>query len=89
MGVQVVYDEAKDAINVRKHGLSLAAAERLDLDFALVFEDDREEYGETRYRAIGFIDGGLHVLIFVIRHETVRAISLRKATRKEGDEYAA
>lgn len=36
-------------------------------DTALVVEDDRYDYGETRLRAFGFIRGRLHVMVFTPR----------------------
>lgn len=47
--------EAKDAINIANHGISLARA--TDMVIARFIVDDRFEYGETRYRAGGHIDG--------------------------------
>jgi len=46
------FDPDKDAINKAKHGLSLADAELIDWGAALVWEDDRKEYGETRLVAL-------------------------------------
>ena len=50
---------------------------------ALVREDDRFDYGETRYIAFGEIEDELHCLIFTFRGSRVRAISLRKANKRE------
>ncbi|HEV2577303.1 MAG TPA: BrnT family toxin [Acidobacteriaceae bacterium] len=86
--MDVGFDRAKDAINRRKHGVSLQAAERFDLDTALFVLDDSQDYGEQRYNAIGWIEGTLHVLTFTIRQQQVRAISLRRATRQEQKQYA-
>lgn len=49
--------------------------------------DDREDYGEIRIRALGFLDGRLYSLVFAQEGEDIRAISLRKATRHEEEEY--
>ena len=50
--------------------------------------DDREDYGEVRYRAVSFLDGQLYSLTFTLRGEVVRAISLRKASKQEQKDYA-
>jgi uncharacterized DUF497 family protein len=81
------FDAAKDRANKRKHGISLSRAEDFDFDSALFLIDDREDYGELRVRAIGFLDGRLHSLVFTQTGEDIRAISLRKATRHEENEY--
>jgi hypothetical protein len=75
------FDLAKDAINLSKHGVSLARW--VDLDIKVTFVDDRGDYGEVRYRAYGFIDGIAYLLAFTSRNEQVRPISLRSAHTKE------
>lgn len=46
--MQFDFDPGKDATNLSKHGLSLAAAAELSWDAALVWIDDRADYGEVR-----------------------------------------
>ena len=76
------FDPAKEALNLSKHGVSLAR--RVDLDIKVTFVDDRYDYGEIRYRAYGFIDGVAYCLVFTGRDGQVRPISLRRA--RKGDE---
>ena len=85
----ITYDSKKDKANKRKHGISLSRAEDFDYEEALYSIDDREDYGETRFRAIGFLDARLYTLVFVDDEESndIRAISLRKATKHEAKEY--
>jgi uncharacterized DUF497 family protein len=83
----VAFDPEKDASNIAKHGISLARAVEMDMAAALVREDDRFDYGEPRYVAFGEIDDALHCLIFTFRGSRIRAISLRKANRKEIGRY--
>jgi len=86
--VDVTFDPAKDAENIRKHGISLQRTEDFDFSVADYKLDDREDYGEIRYRAVSFLDGNLYSLIFTQCAEGVRAISLRKATKQEHRDYA-
>jgi uncharacterized DUF497 family protein len=86
--VDVTFDPAKDAENIRKHGISLKRAEDFDMSVADYQVDDREDYGEVRYRAVSFLDGQLYSLTFTLRDETVRAISLRTASKQEQRDYA-
>jgi uncharacterized DUF497 family protein len=79
--MDLVFDPAKDKANLAKHGVSLARAE--DMEIQAIIEDDRFDYGERRYRAFGAIDGGAHCLVFTVRESVVRAISLRRARKKE------
>jgi hypothetical protein len=53
--VKIEFDPAKDAINRAKHGISLQAADDFDWETALEREDDRFDYGEVRFVAIGRI----------------------------------
>jgi uncharacterized protein len=81
----VDFDPAKEAINLSKHGVSLARW--IDLDIKVTFVDDRKNYGEVRYRAYGFIDGVGYYLAFTNRNGRVRPISLRRAHAKEMRRY--
>ena len=81
--MQVEFDSAKDRANQRKHGVSLAAAAEMDFLAAQIVRDDRRDYGEARFRACGWIGGRLHMLVFTLRGDVLRAISLRKANDRE------
>ncbi len=86
------WDETKDAINLRKHGIGFEAA-------SLVFDDpmhlsvqDREVDGEQRWQTIGMAEG---VLLLLVAHtvededdeEVVRILSARRATAQERSRY--
>jgi uncharacterized DUF497 family protein len=79
--VDIEFDDAKDAVNIEKHGVSLARAS--DMDILVFVEDARKAYGEARYRAWGLIEGAYLCLAFTYRGGRVRAISLRRAHEKE------
>jgi len=72
--VQIEFDPVKDRINREKHGISLVAAADIDLDSAIVVEDRRIDYGETRFIAYGPIKGRLYVFWFTMRGDVLRAI---------------
>jgi uncharacterized DUF497 family protein len=80
------FDPAKEAINLSKHGISLARW--VDLMVFATVPDDRFDYGEPRYRAYGLLDGKLHCFVFTIRDDAYRPISLRRAHAKESKRYA-
>ncbi len=77
------FDPDKDALNVAKHKISLAAAAELEI-LARVTD---HRFAELRYRAYGTIDGTAYCLAYTIREGHVRAISLRRARKKEMDQY--
>ena len=87
--VRVEFDPAKDEINRAKHGITLQSATGFDWETAIEREDDRFDYGEARFVAIGLIGDRLHVLVFTegSDDDTVRAISLRPAERHEARYY--
>jgi uncharacterized DUF497 family protein len=80
------FDPAKDAINLSKHGVSLARW--VDLDVRAIVNADASDYGEPRYRAYGLIDGVAYCLVFTIRGGRYRPISLRRAHAKEMKRHA-
>ena len=85
--MEIEFDPPKDRINRAKHGISLAAAAEIDLEQAVVIEDRRYDYGETRFIAYAPVRGRLHVLWFTRRGGVVRAIGLRRANRRERNQH--
>lgn len=83
-----IFDPAKNALNVKRHGVFFAAAADFDWETALVDIDNRRDYGETRFIATGFINNRVYVMVFNLRETSVRIISLRKANRREVKHYA-
>jgi uncharacterized protein len=80
------FDPAKEAVNLSKHGVSLARW--VDLEVREIVTDDRFDYGEPRFRAYGYIDGIAHCLVFTVHDERYRPISLRRVHKKEMKRYA-
>ena len=85
--MQPDFDPGKDATNLSKHGLSLGAAAELSWDAALVWVDDRTDYGEVRMVALAPIGEMLFFVAFVDRETVRRIISLRRANRREVNHY--
>jgi uncharacterized DUF497 family protein len=85
--VAYVFDPAKDAINAAKHGVSLRLAEFLFAGRFVSQVDDRFDYNEMRYVAIGEIGGLVFVCVYVDRGEDRRVISLRRANKREVRRY--
>ncbi|HEX4889919.1 MAG TPA: BrnT family toxin [Alphaproteobacteria bacterium] len=86
---RIIFDPAKDASNIVKHGVSLAEAGRLEWDTALTWPDARKDYGEHRLSALVLMRDRLFFVAFVDRAEGRRIISLRKANKREVLKYAA
>lgn len=84
---QLAWNAAKNAFNLREHKIGFEAAEQFDWDSAEIEIDDREDYGELREQALGFIGDVLYTLVFTERGDVTWIISLRKANNKERDKY--
>jgi uncharacterized DUF497 family protein len=82
------WDEEKNAANIKNHGIDF-------LDAALIFEnptieaiDDRSDYGEIRWRALGLSGETVLHVIYTWRGENiVRIISARRASRDDAEKY--
>jgi uncharacterized protein len=85
--VEIEFDPAKDRINQAKHGISLTVAAEIDLEQAIVIEDRRFDYGETRFIAYAPVGGRLLALWFTRRGGVVRVIGLRRANRRERKQH--
>ncbi len=88
--MKLSFDPAKNALNIQKHGLSLA-------DAMLVFDAPDKltlqspQRGEARLMDIALVQvaGVVLVLVYVLREpDEVRAISLRRASKQERTLYA-
>jgi uncharacterized protein len=63
--------------------MARSLARWVDLDIVTIIRDDRFDYGEPRFQAYGLLDGKPHCLVFTIRNNAYRPISLRRAHAKE------
>lgn len=86
--MDIEWDEAKRAANLAKHGVDFPAAARVLEGGPLVLADERRDYGEPRYVALGALDGRLLVVVFTPRQSALRIISARKANSREVRLYA-
>lgn len=82
--MDIEFDPAKDAANIKKHGISLGRA--ADLEDAVAVEDGR--FAEPRFRVYGLIDGEWYCAAATLRGVAVRIISLRRAHLKEVKRHA-
>ena len=81
------WDPRKRALNLRKHGIALEDAIELFARPYLEDLDDRPEYGERRFVAIGEMRGRVIAVVYTRLEEKRRIISARKATKDELEEY--
>ena len=86
--MKITFDPAKDSLNIAKHGVSLAEADKLEWETAVTWPDNRRSYDEARMAGIGYIGQRLYYVVFVERNSSFRIISLRKANTREVRRYA-
>ena len=81
------WDEAKRHSNLSKHGLDFADAELIFDHDVWEIEDTREDYSEEHIITFGLLKGRVVILIYTLRANVVRVISLRKADSDEEQLY--
>ncbi len=82
------WDASKNRVNIRKHGLDFADAAEMFQGILVVDADTREDYGERRWVGLGRVGGQVaHVAFSERGPDTIRIISLRKATSRERKKY--
>jgi len=83
--VQISYDPAKNARNIRERGLAFERAADFDFESAVHLEILR--HSEPRIVSVGYLDDRLHVLCYVETAGGIRVISFRKANTREALKY--
>ena len=80
------WDGGKRLSNLEKHGVDFESFYDFEWDTALV--QSLPFQGEIRYRALGYIGPRLHVVIYTMRGQVIRIISMWRGGRREENEYA-
>jgi len=82
------FDPKKAASNLKKHGVSFADAEGVFYDPLAIHMEDPDAESEERFIATGMGSAGqILVVIYTLRGEEIRLISVRPATRREVKVY--
>ena len=82
------WDEAKNEVNIEKHGIDFSDAATIFKRPILDQYDDRKDYGKLRYSSIGLMDND--VIVNVTRTErdgNIRIISARCVSEKAKERY--
>ncbi len=82
------WDETKAKNNLEKHKVSFLTAAVIFSNERLERIDDREEYGELRWIALGRVEDEVYRVVFTWRGENlIRLISAQKASKDERKIY--
>lgn len=80
-------DPNKSRANYFKHGIVLEFAQYLDWANEMVWQDVRQNYNEVRMSGLVPLEGKIYAVVYVLRAESTRLISLRKANNREMKQY--
>ena len=84
------WDEQKRISNLEKHGLDLSESWKVFESLTkITFPATKIDPDEIRWFDIAEVEGLLLVLVYTMRGDSVRSISLRRAKRKERRAYDA
>jgi uncharacterized DUF497 family protein len=94
--VRFEWDEEKNEINKRKHGISFETGSRVFFDRKRLEYIERMVEGEERWHAIGIVREARVLLVLTVVHAyreegvepVIRIISARRATPQERRAYA-
>lgn len=81
------FDPVKDRANREKHGLSLEFGKQIFTNAVTTLMDTRFDYGEDRFVSFGYSGDDLYVCVYVVREDTIRLISVRRANDRETRRY--
>ena len=82
------WDDAKNDVNVQKHGIDFTDVWQVFTEPMLVDFDVREDYGEERWIGTGWLHNVLIVVAWTEpEDDTIRIISARRADKHERRRY--
>lgn len=87
--MQFEWDEEKNELNRRKHGIDFNLAKLVFQDPAAIVDDDCGSYDEDRFRVLGSVGDKIFVVLYTYRYggDVIRLISARYAKPSERRVY--
>jgi len=80
------WDENKNQINIKKHGLSFEEATKI-FEISNIILEAKTIENEKRYAIIGKLKDKCYFCVFTIRNGKIRIISARRCRKKEEEYY--
>ncbi|MDM8517689.1 BrnT family toxin [Desulfobacterales bacterium HSG16] len=87
IGMNFEWDDIKRKSNIKKHGIDFIDAPMVFNGYTLTIEDDRYDYGEERFVTFGILEGIVIAVVHTESKDSIRIISVRKATKHEQKTY--
>lgn len=80
--IEVKWDENKRLSNIAKHGFDFVRARDILLGNHIIISS-KYQSDEQRYLAVGIIDGRFATIVYTMRGDAYRIISIRSARDEE------
>jgi uncharacterized DUF497 family protein len=87
--MRITYDPQKRATTLAERGLDFEDARLVFAGRHLQIEDDRIDYGETRWQTIGRLNDEMVMVVWTPRGEDHHVFSMRKCNDRERERYLA
>lgn len=87
--MEITYDPEKRALILETRGLDFDDTVHVFADATFDIEDDRKDYGETRWVTFGLLDGRMVAVVWTPRGEGRHVITMWKANDRERKKYEA
>ena len=81
------WDDTKRKLNIKTHGIDFFSASIIFDSYTLTIQDDRFDYGEERFVSFGVLEGRVVAVVHTENEDSIRIISIRKATKYEEQKY--
>ncbi|HVV27364.1 MAG TPA: BrnT family toxin [Rhizomicrobium sp.] len=81
------WDDAKSERTRKERGFGFEDAALIFAGPVLEWEDQRQDWGETRILAVGSVDSDILAVVYTDRESRRRIISARKARKKEREAW--
>jgi hypothetical protein len=85
--MKITFDPVKRERTLTERRLDFADAGLVFAGLNYTFEDDRVDYGESRYITVGLLRARMVVLVWTPRGNGRHIISFRKANDREAKKY--
>jgi uncharacterized DUF497 family protein len=77
------WDDRKKQANIEKHGINFEFAKEVSSGIWIAKQDNRQDYGEDRFLALGLLDEFVLLVVYTKRFQKMRLISARRANAQE------
>lgn len=85
--MKIEWDPQKRSANLKKHGIDFVDAANVFEGLTKTMSDDRDDYGEARFVTFGLLEGRVVAVVHTESADSIRVISMRKATKREEEAY--